>query len=249
MIDGLSLKPLLLPGAWSADLWPDRHLVSHWRGRTSVRSQQYRLDHDGRLFDMAADAGQQTDVALQHPDAVARLTETRAAFISEVLPELPDQDDRPFPIGHPEHESTHLPARDGTAHGAIERSSRHPNDSYFTNWTRPEDAIAWDVEVLSGGRFEVVLYTTFAEDDAGALVELRLGRQAVSGRIDQSHDPPLVGMDDDRVQRIESYVKDFRPTVLGEIDLQPGRGTLFLRAPEIPGKQAMDFRLLVLRRL
>ena len=248
-VDGLSLKPLLLPGAWSADLWPDRHLVSHWRGRTSVRSQQYRLDHDGRLFDMAADAGQQTDVALQHPDAVARLTETRAAFISEVLPELPDQDDRPFPIGHPEHESTHLPARDGTAHGAIERSSRHPNDSYFTNWTRPEDAIAWDVEVLSGGRFEVVLYTTFAEDDAGALVELRLGRQAVSGRIDQSHDPPLVGMDDDRVQRIESYVKDFRPTVLGEIDLQPGRGTLFLRAPEIPGKQAMDFRLLVLRRL
>ena len=248
-VDGLSLKPLLPPGAWSADLWPDRHLVSHWRGRTSVRSQQYRLDHDGRLFDMAADAGQQTDVALQHPDAVARLTETRAAFISEVLPELPDQDDRPFPIGHPEHESTHLPARDGTAHGAIERSSRHPNDSYFTNWTRPEDAIAWDVEVLSGGRFEVVLYTTFAEDDAGALVELRLGRQAVSGRIDQSHDPPLVGMDDDRVQRIESYVKDFRPTVLGEIDLQPGRGTLFLRAPEIPGKQAMDFRLLVLRRL
>ncbi|MYA09326.1 MAG: arylsulfatase [Holophagales bacterium] len=247
-VDGLSLKPLLLPGASSADLWPDRHLVSHWRGRTSVRSQRFRLDHDGRLFDMAADAGQRTDVAARHPAVAARLTEARSAFISEIVPELQDADGRPFPIGHPEHESTHLPARDATAHGAIERSSRYPNDSYFTNWTSPEDAITWDVEVLAGGRFEVVLYTTCSENDAGALIELRLGEQAVSGRIDQAHDPPLVGMEDDRVERIESYVKDFQPTVLGEIDLQPGRGTLFLRAPEIPGDRAMDFRLLILRR-
>ncbi|MDE2849832.1 MAG: arylsulfatase [Acidobacteriota bacterium] len=248
-VDGLSLKSLLLPGASSADLWPDRHLVSHWRGRTSVRSQRFRLDDEARLFDMAADAGQGTDVAIRHPDVAARLMEARGAFISEVLRELPDEDGRPFPIGHPEHESTHLPARDGTAHGTIERSSRYPNDSYFTNWTSTEDAITWDVEVLAGGRFEVVLYTTCAEADAGALVELRLGEQAVTGRIDQAHDPPLVGKEDDRVERIESYVKDFRPTVLGEIDLQPGRGTLFLRAPEIPGDRAMDFRLLVLRRL
>lgn len=248
-VDGLSLKPLLLSGTQSGDPWPDRYLVSHWRGRTSVRSQQYRLDHEGRMFDIAADPGQRNDVATERPEAAAGLSAVRDAFIAEVLPELPDEDGRPFPIGHPEHEFTHLPARDGTAHGAIARSSRYPNDSYFTNWKRPEDAITWDVEVLAGGRFEVVLYTTCAEADAGALVELRLGEQAVSGRIDQAHDPPLVGMEDDRVERIESYVKDFQPTVLGEIDLEPGRGTLFLRAPEIPGNRAMDFRLLVLRRL
>ena len=248
-IDGLSLQPLLEPGAGAAGEWPERHLVSHWRGRTSVRGQQYRLDHEGSLFDIAADPGQRHDIAAERPEAAARLAAVRTAWIAEVLPELPDEDDRPFPIGHPEHDSTHLPARDGTAHGAIERSSRYPNDSWFTNWTSPDDAIAWDVEVLAGGRFEVVLYTTCAEDDAGALIELRLGEQATSGRIHRAHDPPLVGMDDDRVPRIESYVKDFQPTVLGEIDLQPGRGTLFLRALEIPGNQAMDFRLLTLRRL
>ena len=247
-IDGLSLKPLLEPGAGAAGGWPDRHLVNHWRGSTSVRSQQYRLDHEGRLFDLAADPGQRNDLAAERPEAAARLAAVRDNWIADVLPELPDEDNRPFPIGHPEHESTHLPARDGIAHGAIERSSRYPNDSYFTNWTSPDDAITWDVEVLAGGRFEVVLYTTCAEDDAGALIELRLGEQATSGRIDQAHDPPLIGMDDDRVPRIESYVKDFQPTVLGEIDLQPGRGTLFLRALEIPGNQAVDFRLLVLRR-
>lgn len=248
-IDGLSLKPLLDPGAGAAGGWPDRHLVNHWRGRTSVRGQQYRLDDEGRLFDMAADPGQRNDVAAERPEAAARLAAVRAAWIAEVLPELPDEDDRPFPIGHPQHDFTHLPARDGTAHGAIERSSRYPNDSWFTNWTSPDDAIAWDVEVLAGGRFEVVLYATCAEGDAGALVELRLGEQAISGRLHQVHDPPPTGMDDDRVPRIESYVKDFQPTVLGAIDLPPGRGTLLLRALEIPGNQAMDFRLLTLRRL
>lgn len=56
-------------------------------------------------------------------------------------------------------------------------------------------------------------------------------------------------MEDDRVERIESYVKDFQPMVLGTIDLAAGRGTLTLRALEIAGSQAMDFRRLTLRRL
>lgn len=248
-IDGLSLKPLLEPGSTAAGGWPDRHLVNHWRGRTSIRSQQYRLDNEGRLFDIAADPGQRKDVAAEWPLASAGLAAVRDAWIAEVLSELPDQDRRPFPIGHPEHEFTHLPARDGTVHGTIERSSRYPNDSYFTNWTSPDDAIAWEVEVFAGGRFEVVLYYTCAEADTGAVIELGLGEHALTGRINEAHDPPLVGMGDDRVLRIESYAKDFRPEVLGEIELEPGRGTLTLRALEIPGRQVMHFRLLTFRRL
>ncbi|MCY3927943.1 MAG: arylsulfatase [Acidobacteria bacterium] len=248
-IDGLSLKPLLEPGSTAAGGWPDRHLVNHWRGRTSIRSQRYRLDHQGQLFDMAADPGQRNDIAVEQPDVAARLTATRDTWIERVTPELPETDTRPFPIGQPAHEYTHLPARDGVARGGIERSSRHPNDSYFTNWTSPEDAITWDVEVLSGGRFEAVLYYTCAEADTGAVIELGLGEHALTGRINEAHAPPLVGMDDDRVLRIESYVKDFRPKVLGEIELEPGRGTLTLRALEIPGRQVMEFRLLTLRRL
>lgn len=248
-VDGVSLRPLLLPGVDRADAWPERHLVNHWRGRTSIRSQQYRLDHQGQLFDMVTDPGQRNDIAIERPETVARLTATREAFIEQVLPELPEADTRAFPIGHPLHEYTHLPARDGVARGGIERSSRYPNDSHLTGWRSTRDAIDWDVEVVKRGRFEAVLYYTCAEDDAGALVELRLGDQAVTGRIAEAHDPPLAGMEDDRVERIESYVKDFRPTVLGTIDLDAGRGTLTLRALEIPGRQVMDFRLLTLRRL
>ena len=70
-IDGLSLKPLLEPGSRAAARWPDRHLVNHWRGRTSVRGQQHRLDHEGRLFDIAADPGQRHDVAAERPEVAA----------------------------------------------------------------------------------------------------------------------------------------------------------------------------------
>ncbi|MCY3968752.1 MAG: arylsulfatase [Acidobacteria bacterium] len=248
-VDGLSLSPLLEPALHDAEAWPDRHLVNHWRGRTSIRSQQYRLDHQGQLFDMAADPGQRNDIAVEQPGVAARLTATRDAWIEQALAELPETDTRPFPIGHPAHEYTHLPARDGVARGGIERSSRYPNDSYFTGWSSTRDAIDWDVEVLTGGRFEAVLYYTCGDLDTGALVELRLGDQAVVGRIADAHDPPLVGMEHDRVERIESYVKDFRPTVLGTLDLDAGHGTLTLRALEIPGRQVMDFRLLTLRRL
>ena len=247
-LDGLSLKPLLVAGA-EAGAWPDRHLVNHWRGRTSVRGQRYRLDHEGRLFDMVADPGQRVDIAVREPEATARLTAVRDDFVAQVLPELPETDTRPFPIGHPKPVYTHLPARDGVATGGVHHSSRYRNDSYFTNWTSTEDAVTWDVDVLADGRFEAVLYATCAEADTGSLIELRLGDQTLTGRITEAHDPPLVGMEHDRVERIESYVKDFRPMVLGAIELAAGRGTLILRALEIPGRQAMDFRLLTLRRL
>ncbi len=246
-VDGLSLKPLVVAEPESV-AWPDRHLVNHWRGRTSIRGQRYRLDHEGQLFDMAFDPGQQTDIAMEQPRAAARLTAVREAFLSDVLPELPEHDTRPIPIGHPEHEYTHLPARDGIASGGIHHSSRYRNDSYFSNWTSTEDVITWNVEVLVDGRFEAVLYATCAEADTGSLVELRLGDQTVAGRITEAHDPPLIGMEHDRVERIESYVKDFRPMVLGTFELTAGSGTLTLQALEIPGEQAMDFRLLTLRR-
>ena len=49
--------------------------------------------------------------------------------------------------------------------------------------------------------------------------------------------------------RQESYVKDFKPMKMGVLDLKKGRGELKLRATKIPGEEAMEFRLLMFRRL
>ena len=49
--------------------------------------------------------------------------------------------------------------------------------------------------------------------------------------------------------RRESYVKDFRDLKMGIIELPKGRGDLELRATDIPGKQVLEFRLMMLRRV
>ena len=85
-LDGVSLKPLLTqtrsvsegPGSQ----WPDRTLVTHWNGRLSLRTQQYRFDAGGgqgkkaaaspALFDMVADPGQQRDISKEQPQVAAR---------------------------------------------------------------------------------------------------------------------------------------------------------------------------------
>lgn len=52
-----------------------------------------------------------------------------------------------------------------------------------------------------------------------------------------------------RAKRSESFVKDFRGLRMGTMTLKAGTGELRLRAVEIPGKSAMDFRLLMFTRV
>ena len=44
-------------------------------------------------------------------------------------------------------------------------------------------------------------------------------------------------------------MKDFKPLKLGTFDLKAGEGELSLRALEIPGKQVMDVRYIILDRI
>jgi len=244
-IDGKSLKPLLLENEPD---WPDRLIINHWRDRTSIRSQQYRLDFENKLFNMVSDPGQYKDISTEMPDIYNQMVMAKVAWEKEVLPELPLVDERTFPLGHPEFKYTQVPARDGKAHGNIQRSNRYPNCSFFTNWIDVEDKITWDVDVIEDGDFKVVIYYTCPENDIGSNFSVTLNDSKLSGQIKEAHDPPLFGMDDDRDKRIESYVKDFKPLELGVISLKKGIGTLTLQANDIPGGQVMDFRLMMFER-
>jgi hypothetical protein len=206
-----------------------------------VRTPQFRLDHEGRLYDVAEDPQQRTNVADEHPAVAERLRDTVVAWKEEMLPELEGKD-RPFPVGGRAASATRLPARDGVAHGTIERSNRFPNSSFFRNWTRPEDSITWDVNVRTPGRYRATVYYTMAEENAGVELELRFQEHATRRVVTTVHDPPLVGKARDRIPRQESYVKAFRPLDLGVLRLDAERGPLVLRAPEIPGPAAVDVR-------
>jgi hypothetical protein len=76
-----------------------------------------------------------------------------------------------------------------------------------------------------------------------------IGGSTLSFKINESHDVPELGREADRVVRQESYVKDFKALVIGNVALKKGSGTLSLRVEKIVGKEAIEFRLLMLKRI
>jgi len=245
-LDGLSMVPLLNnhQAAFS-----DRLIVNNWKKKVSVRSQRFRLDDKNHLYDMQNDFGQRTDVSKKFPDVHKRLLAEADRFRRDVYSELPKKDERPFVIAHPGHEYTQLPARDAQATGAVKRSNKYPNCSYYTNWTQLDETVYCDVEVAAAGNYEVMLYYTCPAKDVGSKVVLSCGDSRLPFAIDQAHDSPLIGAEQDRDLRPESYVKDWKEVSIGTIKLVPGKQRLQLQATEIPGTQVMDFRLLLFKRV
>ncbi|NQU85526.1 MAG: arylsulfatase [Mariniphaga sp.] len=245
-LDGIDLSEHILK---DNNKISNRLIFSHWGNRTSVRNQQFRLDNNDKLFDMQNDPGQTKDVSKLFIDIKEKMVLAKSNWENIVLSELPKIDTRSFPIGHPEFVFTQVPARDGQAHGNIQRSNRYPNCSFFTNWISTEDKITWDAEVLADGDFEVILYYTCSEQDIGSTFELSFGNEKLIAQITKANNPPLIGMENDRDPRIESYVKDFKPMKMGTIHLSKGKGELDLKATKITGSHVMDFRMLILKRV
>tara|TARA_B100001029_G_C15061261_1_gene458680 strand:+ start:1059 stop:2831 length:1773 start_codon:yes stop_codon:yes gene_type:complete len=244
--DGISLKPLIFI---DNPHWENRLIYSYWKGRFSVRSQDYRLDKDNMLFDMVNDPNQTINIGEKQPKILEKLIQAKRKWEKDVLVELPKKDIRPFIIGHRSLQTTQIPARDGRGHGAIKRSNRHPNCTFFTNWINLEDKITWEVEVAEKGNFEVIIYYSCKKDAIGSEFEISIGSDKVLGKIKEEHDPEEYGYEDDRSKRTESYVKDFKPLNLGVINLKKGAGTLSLKAIKKNGESLMDFRLMLLKRI
>jgi len=234
--DGRSLVPLLLEQESS---WPERVLLSVKGAQVSVRTQQFRLDAEGRLFDIDTDPGQTTDVADRHPDLLERLLPQAQAHSREMQTLLQANANRPFTVGY--GPSTTLTARDGVPHGTIRRSSSAPNNSFFKNWTDTGDSITWDIDVGQTGDYDAIVYYTCAEEDVGATIRLSMNDQAsVQSQVLVPFDPPLYDNSKERVEKTHYFVKDFRPLRIGTVRLAKGRGTLKLDAPEITGRKAID---------
>lgn len=257
-LDGLDLTPLLKKQVTD---WPDRMIFSTWASNVSVRTQQYRLDNAGQLYDMSADPGQTKAINDQEPVLAAKLSAAVATWRQEVYGTVPAEakakgkkkgagnavDPRPIPVGYREFPITMLPARDGDPRGGVERSSNAPNCSYFVNWTAKDDHLVWLLDVHTSGRYEVTVDYTCPVEDAGSTVEMSFLDSRLSGKVSPGWDPPLY-TNQDTLPRPdgESQMKEFRTLNLGQMKLQAGQGPLTLRALEIPGKSVMDLRRITL---
>ena len=245
-IDGISLQPLIMEKNPS---WENRNIYNYWRGKLSIRNQNYRLDYLGQLFDMINDPSQTTDISIDRPQVVKEMLEAKEKWKKTVLVELPNKDKRPFYIGHSSVKTTQIPARDGFPHGELKRSNRFPNCTYFTNWINQKDSITWEAEVHKAGNFEVTVYYSCEEDAVGSVFEVSFGKAKIQGKIAEAHTTEEYGAEEDRVIRQESYVKDFKPLKIGVISLQKGKGTLKIKGIKKNGRELMDFRLMLFRRL
>ena len=237
-LDGKDLSKLLFD---SDPQWPDRMIFSNWAGKTSVRTEQHRLDDKGALFDMKNDPGQTKNIEVKEPVLAKKLSDAVAQWRKDVIPK--NSDERPIPVGFTQMPMTPLPARDGTSSGKIKRSANAPNCSYFVNWNSKEDRINWDIEVNKQGTYTVEILYACPLKDAGSTIEISFNESKLVTKVLQGWDPPLI-TDQDVIARpaAESIMKDFNILEAGKIKLSKGKGDLVLRALEVPGKEVMQVR-------
>lgn len=245
-LDGVSIAPLLRNEKVG---WQDRKLFSTWNRKVSVRTSQYRKQLGGALYDIQRDPREQKDISGQEPKVAAELEAAMKQWTAEnPAKSSRDQEQRPITLGHPDAVHHQLPARDAVSHGEIKRSNRFPNCTYMTNWISTEDRITWDLDVLGSGEFDVQMYYACDLDDVGSQIVLRLGDQELRATISEANDVPLIGVEEDRLQRAEGYVKEWKPMNLGTINLKPGRAEMTLQATKIAGDSVGEFRLLMFQR-
>lgn len=151
--DGRSIRPLLEN---TAKDWPDRILVTDsqrvkdpikWR-KSAVMTSQWRFNNGKELYDIKKDPSQKTNVAAEHPEVVARLTEFYDAWWDELLPTF--KQDTAIYLGHPAENPARL-----TSHDWITTKSTPWNQRHVRTATTGDGMVGfWNVKVVDDGTYE-----------------------------------------------------------------------------------------------
>jgi len=253
-IDGVSLAGLLRGEA--EGLPEDRMLFTHRERRSdpwapypgAVRTQRFNLINGEELYDVAAEPGEQTDVASEHPEAVERLRKAYKEWFAGVSDDRPHKR-LPIPVGYPQENPVTLPAPQARLEGAVEFATG-PGwaHDWIHNWTDLDSRVWWDLDVAAAGRYEAVLRYLCPEKDAGAKVKLTVAGESAEGVIREP--TPMTPFDHpDRAPRIEAPEMSWGELNLGSLRLPEGRTRAVVEALTLPGEAAMELKALVLRRL
>ena len=244
-LDGVSLKKYLDTPSLLDD---ERTIFSYWNNRISARNNNYILDHENNLYDLVKDYFQYSPLEKDNNPNYQKLLNDKNEWLNEVVnPHIEKLTRRPFTINYKTAEYTHLPARDAEINGDLKRSSIHANCSFIENWKNTEDYIYWEIDVLEDGINNIELYYTLEKESVGTEIALEFENQIIKKTIDKFHDPRLVGSVEDKIERIESYTKDFKKINIGKIGLKKGKSILKLKTTKMEGDKSIDFRLLILK--
>ncbi|WP_152051702.1 arylsulfatase [Tautonia marina] len=257
--DGVSLIPLL--DGFEPD-WPDRMLFTNQCRPIpedgsplpgSVRTQRFRYvrERDSeQLYDLVADPGQQHNIAAEHPEQTRTLANAYDSWFAEVTQDWNGV--FPVPVGHPDRPRTTLLGPDATFEGGIRWWATHgyAND-WLTDWTRTDQSIRFDLDVLQPGKYQVTLHYTAPSANLGARIVAEANGQSVEGVLASEHDPdpipspdrvPRGSLNEQGHWRGEAYEKVWNDLPMGLLPLKAGRQLLSLRAVEVPGGGVMDLK-------
>jgi len=244
-LDGVSLKKYLESPTLLDD---ERTIFSYWNNRISARNNNYILDHENNLYDLVKDYSQYSPIEKDNNPNYQKLLNDKNEWLNEVVnPHSEKLTRRPFTINYKTAKYTHLPARDAEINGDLKRSSIHANCSFIENWKNTNDYIFWEIDVLEDGINNIELYYTLEKESVGTEIALEFENQIIKKTIDKFHDPSLVGSFEDKIERIESYTKDFKKINIGKISLKKGKSILKLKTTKMEGDKSIDFRLLILK--
>ena len=208
-IDGISLMPFLL----NKTSYDERIIYSHWKGNVSLRFKEYRLDKDNKLYNVVDDKSQ---IFPLNNDSIKKyLVKKKNDWIDEVLNTSLSNEKRPFTISGNLNVNNVLPARDSYFTGGIKRSNRYPNDSFLTNWSK-SDSIYWPIQVMNDGLYSLRIFINANNESLNSELIVSTNNSNAEGKVNNVFISDLRGMENDRVPRIESYLKDF-----DAIDLNP----------------------------
>ncbi|MDP6544250.1 MAG: arylsulfatase [Phycisphaerae bacterium] len=248
-LDGVSLVPLL---EGKTKDWADRMIFSTWRGRVSVRTQQYRANSKA-LYDMTADPHQKKNIARAKPEIHAKLAAACVKWSADVG--LKVRKVRSIPVGHRERPTVTMPGHEASLvsrarkRGGISYNQRSgwAND-WVDNWTDTGAYPYWPVDVVNGGQYEVTLMYACAAGDVGARIRVECGQGSLDGQITRAHDPKYIHSPD-RIKRKEVYEKVWAPLKMGKITLARGVNKFIVRALSKPGKKVMELKAVRLERI
>ena len=244
-LDGMSLKKFLDSPSLLDD---ERTIFSYWNNRISARNNNYILDHENNLYDLVKDFSQYTPIEKDNNPDYQKLLNDKNEWLTKVInPNKEKHTRRPFTVNYNNAKYTHLPARDAEINGDLKRSSIHANCSFIENWKNANDYIFWYIDVLEDGINNIELYYTLEKESVGTEIALEFENQIIKKTIDEFHDPSLVGFEQDKIKRIESYTKDFKKIKIGTMSFKKGLSKLKLKTTKKVGKKSIDFRLLILK--
>ncbi len=251
-LDGRSLAALL---TGQTEKWPDRMIFAHQNryGEThktpgSVRTQQYRLVNRGdgsELYDMPADPGQKQDVSDSHPEVTERLAAAYEAWYRDVT--SAGLAPPPLPVGYEATDVVALQAEDSQLHGRLKfrRGRGWAHDSAL-NWKSNDDSLAWGLDVLRPGRYEVTLMIGCRQEDVGAKVRIEVGDQHMEAALRHAHDPMPVERKARNRNRVWTSgpvpTMTWVPLVFEPIMLDKGIARLVVRAVDLPAEGAFELK-------